>query len=333
VSPTCDSFELFDFWSAAADPGIPAQSYSPLDETSYDYFSLARNQTSLQVGDDDTALRTSGIGPPLTSMGYHSARGSVSPGVWSEANSQAYDRDIFPSVVEGGDSGFGGRFSQYPFAPAVLESSPPRALKRPSTGTSSQSTDASWRTRSSHGAFDHTTNADTKPPKSSKKSKSVKPSPPASITSSGGGNHNIRLRTASRKPKVSRKASKASSSSTLAEDSVEAEVSLRPEEVRARQTHNLVEKQYRSRLNAQFEQLLAILPAGQHGVHDPDRADGEVEEKRMSKAEVLDVATRRIKTLEQETYRLQQERRDLLHNAELMNNAVERQRFGQGPTS
>lgn len=121
--------------------------------------------------------------------------------------------------------------------------------------------------------------------------------------------------------------------------------SLTPEERRARRNHNLVEKQYRNRLNAQFERLLAILPADQRTGYDAHHIKGSIkessnvslgdkgtgdgkegetipEEKRMSKAEVLDLATRRIKTLEQETRRLHRERQELMQSVEMMGNAV-----------
>uniref|UniRef100_L2FY12 Helix-loop-helix dna-binding domain containing protein n=1 Tax=Colletotrichum fructicola (strain Nara gc5) TaxID=1213859 RepID=L2FY12_COLFN len=79
------------------------------------------------------------------------------------------------------------------------------------------------------------------------------------------------------------------------------------EERRTRASHNLVEKQYRNRLNAQFEGLLNALPE--------QPAD---QERRVSKAEVLDMARRHIKSLERERDELQRERGDLLRNLEMM---------------
>ncbi|TEA19340.1 Allergen Fus c 3 [Colletotrichum sidae] len=110
------------------------------------------------------------------------------------------------------------------------------------------------------------------------------------------------------------------------------------EERRNRASHNLVEKQYRNRLNAQFEGLLNALPEqvrGPAGVaagagagtgdgdggggggddSDPQHAD---QERRVSKAEVLDMARRHIKSLERERHELQRERSDLLRNLEMM---------------
>jgi hypothetical protein len=45
---------------------------------------------------------------------------------------------------------------------------------------------------------------------------------------------------------------------------------------------------------------------------------GGAEEKRMSKAEVLDLATRRIRTLEGERDRLARERRELVRSVEVL---------------
>ena len=91
-----------------------------------------------------------------------------------------------------------------------------------------------------------------------------------------------------------------------------------PEERRTRASHNLVEKQYRNRLNAQFESLLNSLPEiprSGEGQDDDDggEADGE---RRVSKAEVLDMARRHIKQLEKERADLERERNGLLDTME-----------------
>ncbi|KAK2728730.1 helix-loop-helix DNA-binding domain-containing protein [Colletotrichum kahawae] len=104
-------------------------------------------------------------------------------------------------------------------------------------------------------------------------------------------------------------------------------------ERRTRASHNLVEKQYRNRLNAQFEGLLNALPEQVRGPastgdggsggggggggdeSDPQPAD---QERRVSKAEVLDMARRHIKSLERERDELQREWGDLLRNLEIM---------------
>lgn len=71
------------------------------------------------------------------------------------------------------------------------------------------------------------------------------------------------------------------------------------EDVKARAAHNQVEQQYRKRLNGYFEKLLEVLPEGEAG------------ERRVSKADVLDLARRRIKLLEKEMSSLQKERKEL----------------------
>ncbi|KAI5458729.1 hypothetical protein BGZ63DRAFT_391956 [Mariannaea sp. PMI_226] len=80
------------------------------------------------------------------------------------------------------------------------------------------------------------------------------------------------------------------------------------EDVKARAAHNQVEQQYRKRLNLHFERLLAVLPppTGVAG----GRKDG-IGEKRVSKAEVLDLATERIRTLERQMGRLEMEGMEL----------------------
>lgn len=93
------------------------------------------------------------------------------------------------------------------------------------------------------------------------------------------------LRTASRAPKKRSSLTQKPSEST--------------EEVKARAAHNQVEQQYRKRLNGYFEKLLEVLPEGEAG------------ERRVSKADVLDLARRRIMLLEKEMSGLQKERKEL----------------------
>jgi len=84
---------------------------------------------------------------------------------------------------------------------------------------------------------------------------------------------------------------------------------LTPGRLRARMKHKRVEKQYRNRLNAQFERLLSVLPADRfHNSDDGDAAyageGGEdsrsadwlarIDGKTVTRAEVLDVAARFI---------------------------------------
>ncbi|KAK2026525.1 hypothetical protein LX32DRAFT_665268 [Colletotrichum zoysiae] len=93
-----------------------------------------------------------------------------------------------------------------------------------------------------------------------------------------------------------------------------------PEERRTRATHNLVEKQYRNRLNAQFEGLLHALPEQVRGGagDESDPSQQADQERRVSKAEVLGMARRHIKNLEQEREVLHRERGELLRNLETL---------------
>lgn len=93
-----------------------------------------------------------------------------------------------------------------------------------------------------------------------------------------------------------------------------------PEERRTRASHNLVEKQYRNRLNAQFESLLNALPeqarfggnASGNGNGDENESDGANEaDRRVSKGEVLEMARKHIQALEQERNQLERENLEL----------------------
>ncbi|PNP57193.1 hypothetical protein FNYG_15280 [Fusarium nygamai] len=91
-----------------------------------------------------------------------------------------------------------------------------------------------------------------------------------------------------------------------------------PKERRTRASHNLVEKQYRNRLNAQFESLLSSLPeqlrAGNNGNGDTDESEGNDADRRVSKGEVLEMARKHIQLLEQECAQLERENLELHGN-------------------
>lgn len=70
----------------------------------------------------------------------------------------------------------------------------------------------------------------------------------------------------------------------------------------ARTNHNHVEKQYRNRLNEQFETLLEILPREEAGFTN---------DKRVSKAEVLILAKKYITDLEREKMHQEEENEQL----------------------
>ncbi|RYP17821.1 hypothetical protein DL765_004305 [Monosporascus sp. GIB2] len=93
------------------------------------------------------------------------------------------------------------------------------------------------------------------------------------------------------------------------------------EERRSRECHNQVEKQYRNRLNAQFESLLDALPEnmrrGEGGGDGGHLFEGfRLPERKVSRAEVLDMARRHIKLLEEECALLEGERDELRDNME-----------------
>lgn len=125
----------------------------------------------------------------------------------------------------------------------------------------------------------------------SKKRKRSTATKPRAKGKDGPKRNPTQLRTASRAPKKRAAAQPRHPSETS-------------EEVKARAAHNQVEQQYRKRLNTHFERLLAVLPA-------PGTEGGIANDRRVSKAEVLDLARERIRALEKQTARLERERREL----------------------
>ncbi|KAK3937282.1 hypothetical protein QBC46DRAFT_356773 [Diplogelasinospora grovesii] len=91
-------------------------------------------------------------------------------------------------------------------------------------------------------------------------------------------------------------------------------VSMTAEELRK---HNRVEKHYRDRLNARFEDLLHALPESPLSTgpsSQSDDGDGRAkigEKKRICKPEVLDLARQRILFLEEENKRIERENTNL----------------------
>ncbi|KAK0623457.1 hypothetical protein B0T14DRAFT_179202 [Immersiella caudata] len=79
------------------------------------------------------------------------------------------------------------------------------------------------------------------------------------------------------------------------------------EERRNRNAHNIVEKQYRSRLNARFEGLLGALPKS---LRSPGTGEGD-EEVRLTKGDVLDMSMTYIRTLESQRSDLEKEHEEL----------------------
>ncbi|KAF5989574.1 Allergen Fus c 3 [Fusarium bulbicola] len=97
----------------------------------------------------------------------------------------------------------------------------------------------------------------------------------------------MKMRSASRKPKkVSKKPA------------------LPAHVVQARECHNNVEKQYRTRLKQKFERLLVVLQTSKTKDESGDEGDLEAPDCGYSRGEVLDFARQRILTLEEDNRHL-----------------------------
>jgi hypothetical protein len=81
--------------------------------------------------------------------------------------------------------------------------------------------------------------------------------------------------------------------------------------VQARECHNNVEKQYRTRLKLRFERLLAVLEASKMKGESGGEGDSEAPDCGYSRGEVLDFARQRILTLEEENRHLSARIQDL----------------------
>ncbi|KAK4179754.1 hypothetical protein QBC36DRAFT_179324 [Triangularia setosa] len=115
-----------------------------------------------------------------------------------------------------------------------------------------------------------------------------------------------------------------------------------PQERKSRNSHNLVEKQYRNRLNMQFELLMNTLPESMRSPTttasgaDSDVGQGgqgarlDLGERRLSKAQVLDMSTRYIRSLEKEREKLEKEREELLLGMAKMREAYDKDGSGSG---
>lgn len=88
-------------------------------------------------------------------------------------------------------------------------------------------------------------------------------------------------------------------------------------------SHNMVEKQYRNRLNGQFSTLLGALPPDLVGaeVEGYGRDDSGSNEKKVSKAEVLVLAKRHIENLQREKMDLEDRNNALLGDMQRLKGA------------
>jgi hypothetical protein len=77
-----------------------------------------------------------------------------------------------------------------------------------------------------------------------------------------------------------------------------------------RVTHNMIEKQYRTRLNIQFTNLLEAIPQEVIGTQFDDCDDAGGRKGKVSKGDVLALAKRYIQTLEQDKQSLERENKE-----------------------
>lgn len=282
-----------------------------IDDLVYDSFPFISPRLLASGSSDEGALRYSAADWPVpsyfeetpssaafASLDPFSGRDFVPPGGWvGESDTEFCNREPFAANTDG-------------FPPYMPGPTPPSDM--PATQSSG-----------SRGMPEPPSRPKVKlEPEASGPTGRAKPTPAANgIKTDGSGRaRKIQLRTASRKANQTRKASLSStpSSNKSSKEEEDEESLLSPEERKARRSHNIVEKKYRYRLNAQFERLLAALPAddrvGDSGLRKRGPGDcgdddgGAVDDRRLSKAEVLDLATRRIKMLERETMLLQNDR-------------------------
>lgn len=335
-----------------------------LDDPAYDYFPTTTHSHSLGSSQNSWGFPT----PPERDWPTHdyfaestpsappvpydslSGRDSVLPDPWAtETYPDPYERGLFATAVTDGAAAYvtaseaspvseAGGFAEPAFQPTASPPSSrsgvaPEMVRYPASGRTSKRRTGGSVSVGTSGPADLDLSREGERP-------------------STGGNsssgHKPQLRTAFRKAKSARRQSRSSTSSekNCIKEEDDLDDSLTAEERRARHSHNIVEKQYRNRLNAQFVRLLAVLPADQRDGNGPRRkstgggssgsgddaatvARSPLEEKRLSKAEVLDLATKRIKTLEYETLRLQKENSELIHSVDAMTGCVVNRGLGK----
>jgi Helix-loop-helix DNA-binding domain len=92
---------------------------------------------------------------------------------------------------------------------------------------------------------------------------------------------------------------------------------------KGRLNHDLTEKRYRSRLNNQFETLLAALPASMIAENEGSIGGADDRrEKRISKADVLSLARGHIETLERKGLELEESNEKLKGNLKIVNDML-----------
>lgn len=139
-------------------------------------------------------------------------------------------------------------------------------------------------------------------------SSSARPVPPSKRRKSWDkGSHSSHSRSENESIPRLRSTTHSSRQTTFPSSSSSAKSPSSKENTKGKTNHNQVEKEYRNRLNGQFEMLLSSLP------NDDDR-DGA--KARMSKADVLMLAKRHIVQLEREKMMLEEQRQKLQGNVQ-----------------
>jgi hypothetical protein len=292
LSPLTPNFDRYVSRGSIDDPYFPDTSFVPLQSESYTMGAPSRGSVDaresggfsldfLPTGDTVPRAYPGTIDPSIAVRASPNPTWDVggSPGLYPERDSSEelrFQQQYGPSFDAYGGDGYGG----FVTSPADVSYGPSARDARKKSGSSATSGSSDKKKRKHHASKDK--DGDEKPHRSS-----------------------TQLRTASRAPKRY-----SQSTSRRPAESVE--------EVKARAAHNQVEQQYRKRLNQQFERLLAVLPQPDYDDEgeDADMGDavsskGGSMDKRISKAEVLDLARRRIKTLEKERASLERQKRDL----------------------
>ncbi|KAL6921366.1 hypothetical protein FSST1_005392 [Fusarium sambucinum] len=225
------------------------------------------------------------IGHGATTPKVRTPSHHVSSNPWAEINEPVGDSNLAPV--------------SRPRKPARArrQKKEPRKLSDASQGAGSSST----------GGTAHSVSDAASPSSTSQQSRVSVGSKSASMTSAASttSSRQSKLRSASRTSKNSR---------DKPNDTIE--------DRRTRASHNLVEKQYRNRLNAQFESLLHALPeqirhgdnGGGDGKEGNESDQANDPDRRVSKGEVLEMARKHIQALERERSQLELENLELHGN-------------------
>lgn len=96
---------------------------------------------------------------------------------------------------------------------------------------------------------------------------------------------------------------------------------MKQPDAKDRASHNNIEKKYRNRLNSQFEVLLRVLPSDMTSQNYDTGRNDAIPERKISKTEVLVLATKYIQDLEKEGERLKTDNEQLRARKEELEDA------------